>query len=320
MARITTLAEDAAEISAARAKRMQVFDGLTSASAFCLTTNIGTEDLFAALAEGREQDDPDYWTFNILKYLYKYMPFGSYGRWFVPVILGYGILCALSQAVDLIGKAYGALQTTSWFKDLKATLGFDHSGRIAFDAGDISGSFDPQMVSAGLLAVMPPYAATIVSSHFKATNGGRTGDNSKLVAELRKCQSDAQKLAAALAQNGVDPNAVVAGSMPSYSGLEESYATGVATYPTFATGYTPTRPTYPQPVVQQPQQPSFGEQVLIGAAPGIGQAIGGWASGWLDPNGNGSIWSDNVIRDRVVRDMNGPTELGMRPTGRRANY
>lgn len=313
MARITTLAEDAAEISAARAKRMQVFDGLTSASAFCLTTNIGTEDLFAALAEGREQDDPDYWTFNILKYLYKYMPFGSYGRWFVPVILGYGILCALSQAAELIGKAYAALQTTSWFKDLKATLGFDHSGRIAFDSSDISGSFDPAMVQAGLLAVMPPYAATIVSTHFKATQGG---SNSATVAELRKCQADAQKLAAALAMNGVDPNAVVAGSQPGYSGMEGAFTNGYGINQFGAN----VQPKYPRPVVQQPTKPNWYDPLIAPVIGGVASGLGGWASTVFDPNGDGSMWTDNVIRDRVVRDMNGPDSLGMRPTGKRANY
>jgi len=317
---ITTLAEDAAQINAARAKRLQILDGLTTASTLADPAGVQTEELFKALADGRDVSDPDFYTFSILEYMYKYMPFGKYGRWLVPVILGYGLLCALEKAVELISSAFSALQGNSLVQQAEAVFGFgplasanaaatpgvkkDHFGRIAFDKGAIESVFDPKMMASGLVAVLPPYASTLVVNAYKSAGNGEA--TAALQSECAKAKADAQKLANALAQMGVDPNKVLAGmALPSQAPIQTTYV----------------RPTYTQPVYAQPvQQMSPLEQAGYQLLPSVVTGLGNWIGSWGESN-SGSSWEDDrVVRDRVVRDMNAATDLGLRTTSKRTNY
>jgi len=320
---ITTLAEDAAQINAARAKRMQILDGLTTASTLADPAGVQTEDLFKALADGRDVTDPDFYTFSLLEYMYKYMPFGKYGRWLVPILLGYGLLCALQKAIELISKGLGALQGNSLVQQAEALLGFgplaggatatkdgmmrDHSGRIAFDKESVAATFDPKLMASGLVAILPPYASTIVVQAFQSAGNGT--DTAQLQAECTKAKADAQLLARAFADMGIDPNEIIrTGKIPAPTYAKPQQPTGMYPYQTNYSG---------QPV-QQPQNGGLSawEQAGIQLLPQVIGGIGNWVGSW----GEDDSYADRVVRDRVVRDMNSANDLGMRPTGKRQNY
>jgi len=314
----TTLSEDAANIASARAKRGQIMDALQTSSALAEGAGVKTEDLYEALATGRDKTDPDYWSFQIMKYLYTYMPFGVVGRWFVPIILGYGLFCSFAKIGELIGKGWDSLKGAEWFKAAGKATGLWDRERVAFFSENssmtASSTVDSAMMQAGLLAILPPYAATIV-----AKAGAPSASDPVLQTRLSQCEAALAACRADLADAQARLSQYGDGSM--YANIVN---TTLNPYSSAAPRPYPANTGGPMfgslPAAQQPQQqqrPNLGEQLGVYAGKQVidwlGNSIGGGNqddSGWF---------SDNVARDRIIRDVNGSTNLGLKMNAR-SNY
>jgi len=271
-------------------------DGLESGSSLADIAGLDTADIFEALAQGRDNKlDPDYWTFKIMQYLYSYMPFGKMGRWFVPVILGYGIYKSLEKLVDIVKMGWTSLSTSAWYTSLKSQFSWlPDKERIAFD-GEITQG-DATTLQAGLLGVLPPYAAVIVTNMVK--NEPAAGNGQALAA----CQTRLAQCEAALREaNGT----IAAYESGNYSG-SQLRSSAVVTNP-----YA--RQTQ-APVAGAQDRPQWWEAPAGQALGGIiGGIFGGQSSGQaLAQTGTDDWWSDRVVRDRVIRDANSANNMGMK--------
>jgi len=176
MERITSLSEDAANLASARAKRAQILDGIQAGSGLADSAGLNTEDIFEALAAGRDKTDPDFYTFKIMQYLYSYMPFGKYGRWFVPILLVYGLYKAAEKAADLVQAGWGALKTSAFYQTINAATGnmLPKDERIAHFGEGSGFGFDTESLQIGIMSVAPPFVSMIVTNQLKREQAGQS--------------------------------------------------------------------------------------------------------------------------------------------------
>jgi len=310
----TTLSEDAANIASVRAKRVTIMDALQTSSALAENAGVKTEDLYEALATGRDKTDPDYWSFQIMKYLYTYMPFGVVGRWFVPIILGYGLFCSFAKIGELIGKGWDSLKGAEWFKAAGKATGLWDRERVAFFAENssmtASSTVDSAMMQAGLLAILPPYAATIV-----AKAGAPGASDPVLQTRLSQCEAALTSCRADLADAQARLNQYGDGSM--YTNIMNTlnpYASArPQVMPPMTSGY------YQAPQVMPQARPSVGESLGVYAGKQVIDWLGNSLGGGNNNQDDSGWYSDNVARDRVIRDVNGSTNLGLKMNSR-SNY
>lgn len=178
MEKITSLSEDAANLASARAKRAQILDGVQAASGLADCAGLQTEDLFEALAAGREKTDPDFYTFKIMQYLYSAIPFGKYGRWFVPILLVYGLYKAAEKATELIAAGFASLKSSAFYQSLNTMVGgILPDERVAHFGSGMGAGIDTESLQIGLMSVAPPFVSMVVMNQIRrestpSTNGG----------------------------------------------------------------------------------------------------------------------------------------------------
>jgi len=200
--RFTTTSEDLAAAKAARAKREELISYCKALSIAVSTAQMPMEDVYEAMGDAIDMDkmDPDFWTYRIMQHLYGVLPFGRLGRWFVPILLVYGLYKAYEDISHLISEGYQWFKTHNILGEIGSFFGMGGTakdGRIArFGEDGVSGiGLESAALQAALFSSVPTSLALLVNTVLQAANSqseyeasgyytGLTGSTQRPVARM----------------------------------------------------------------------------------------------------------------------------------------